>query len=41
MDLSSRIALDQYLEDGKNLTGSFVLVRSGQITSSVKMNPVP
>ena len=35
MDLSSRIALDQYLEDGKNLTGSFVLVRSGQITEPI------
>ena len=35
MDLSSRIALDQYFEEGKDLTGSFVLVRNEQLTEPV------
>ena len=35
MDLSSRIALDQYLEEGKDLAGSFVLVRGEQITEPI------
>ena len=35
MDLSSRIALDQYFEEGSNLSGSFVLIRSEQVTEPV------
>ena len=35
MDLSSRIALDQYLEEGKDLTGSFVLIRNEQVTEPI------
>ena len=35
MDLSSRIALDQYFEEGKDLTGSFVLVRNEQLIEPV------
>ena len=35
MDLSSRIALDQYFEEGKDLTGSFVLLRGEKLTEPV------
>ena len=35
MDLSSRIALDQYLEEGKDLNGSFVLIRNEQLTEPI------
>ena len=32
MDLMSKIELDQYFEEGKDLTGTFVIVRDQKLT---------
>ena len=32
MDLMSKIELDQYFEEGKDLTGTFVLIRDQKLT---------